>query len=67
MNSENKNERDKDIETSYINSFEGARDSSHIFEVRKSGDPSMRVPLIEEYKENNYLPKTKVFPTEGEQ
>ena len=36
-------------------------------EAKKFGDPSMRMPLIEEEKQYNYLPKTKVLPTEGEQ
>jgi hypothetical protein len=36
-------------------------------ESKKHGDPSMRVPLIEEDNEYNYLPKTKVLPSEGKQ
>jgi hypothetical protein len=40
---------------------------STILESKKPGDPSMRVPLIEEDNEYNYLPKTKVLPTKGEQ
>ena len=58
--------RDKDFETPLINTFEVSRGSTFL-QNKKPGDQSMRVPLIEEDNEYNYLPKTKVLPTEGEQ